>query len=129
MITISMVNTKAIARYFPNTTFPTDTGAVKINWSVLLWRSSAKLRIVSTGTVISMINAIGVLVQLLGHAPSPEEIAEAVTAGERTRETLHKSAEDDRARDCSPAMAVGYGVDADSEEEKMQDYHTVRGIR
>ena len=36
--------------------------------------------------------------------------------GERTRETLHKSAEDDRARDCSPAMAVGYGVDADSEE-------------
>mgnify|MGYP000803759250 CR=1 FL=1 len=55
--------------------------------------------------------------------------AEAVTAGERTRETLHKSAEDDRARDCSPAMAVGYGVDADSEEEKMQDYHTVRGIR
>ena len=73
--------------------------------------------------------AEGVLVQLLGHAPSPEEIAEAVTAGERTRETLHKSAEDDRARDCSPAMAVGYGVDADSEEEKMQDYHTVRGIR
>lgn len=59
----------------------------------------------------------------------PEEIAEAVTAGERTRETLRKSAEDDRARDCSPAMAVGYGVDADSEEEKMQDYHTVRGIR
>lgn len=52
-----------------------------------------------------------------------------MTAGERTRETLHKSAEDDRARDCSPAMAVGYGVDADSEEEKMQDYHTVRGIR
>ena len=73
--------------------------------------------------------AEGVLVQLLGHAPSPEEIAEAVTAGERTRETLRKSAEDDRARDCSPAMAVGYGVDADSEEEKMQDYHTVRGIR
>ena len=73
--------------------------------------------------------AEGVLAQLLGHAPSPEEIAEAVTAGERTRETLHKSAEDDRARDCSPAMAVGYGVDADSEEEKMQDYHTVRGIR
>ena len=35
-----------------------QTGAVKINWSVLLWRSSAKLRIVSTGTVISMINAI-----------------------------------------------------------------------
>ena len=56
-------------------------------------------------------------------------LAEAVTAGERTRETLRKSAEDDRARDCSPAMAVGYGVDADSEEEKMQDYHTVRGIR
>ena len=73
--------------------------------------------------------AEGELAQLLGHAPSPEEIAEAVTAGERTRETLRKSAEDDRARDCSPAMAVGYGVDADSEEEKMQDYHTVRGIR
>ena len=73
--------------------------------------------------------AEGVLAQLLGHAPSPEEIAEAVTAGARTRETLRKSAEADRARDCSPAMAVGYGVDADSEEEKMQDYHTVRGIR
>lgn len=70
-----------------------------------------------------------VLAELLGHTPSTQEIAEAVTAGQHTREALRKSAEDDRARDCSPAMAVGYGLDADSEEEKMQDYYTVRGIR
>jgi hypothetical protein len=40
------------AKYLPNTIFPTETGAVRISWSVLLCRSSASIRIVSTGTEI-----------------------------------------------------------------------------
>lgn len=73
--------------------------------------------------------AEGVLAQLLGHTPSPEEIAEAIAAGQNAREALAKSADDDRARDCSPEMAVGYGVEADTEEEKTADYRNVRGLR
>lgn len=73
--------------------------------------------------------AEGVLEQLLGHTPSAEEIAEAVAAGEHTREALGKTAQEDRQRDCSEDMAVGYGIDTDSEEERMQDYYIVRGLR
>ncbi|MDE7069321.1 MAG: DUF4954 family protein [Alistipes sp.] len=73
--------------------------------------------------------AEGVLAQLLGHAPSPEEIAEAIAAGRNASEALAKSADDDRARDCSSAMAVGYGTEADTDEEKNEDYRNVRGLK
>ena len=73
--------------------------------------------------------AEALLAELLGHTPSPEEIAEAIAAGERTRAELRKSAEDDRVRDFSEQMAVGYGIEADTPEERLKDYHIVRGIR
>ena len=37
------------AKYLPSTMPPTDTGLVSSSWSVRLWRSSAKERMVSTG--------------------------------------------------------------------------------
>ncbi|OLA84016.1 MAG: hypothetical protein BHW44_10250 [Roseburia sp. 40_7] len=46
------------AKYFAAMIFPTDTGEVKINWSVLLFCSSARLRIVRIGTVIKNKNVI-----------------------------------------------------------------------
>lgn len=73
--------------------------------------------------------AEALLAELLGHTPSPEEIAEAIAAGERTRAELRKSAEDDKTRDFSEQMSIGYGIEADTPEERQKDYHIVRGIQ
>lgn len=72
--------------------------------------------------------AEALLTELLGHPPCAEEIAEAIKAGERTEAELKKTAEEDRARDFAPSMAVGYGIDTDLEEEKLLDYQTVRNV-
>ncbi|MBR3847602.1 MAG: DUF4954 family protein, partial [Alistipes sp.] len=65
---------------------------------------------------------------LLGHAPSQEEIQEAIEAGKAACEKLHQTTESDRRRDCAPDMAVGYGVDCDTVEERMADFKHVRGL-
>ena len=48
-----MVKTVTADRYFPATIFPTDTGAVRMSWSVFCLRSSLSMRMVRIGTVIS----------------------------------------------------------------------------
>lgn len=65
---------------------------------------------------------------LLGHAPSQEEIQEAIEAGKAACEKLRQTTENDRRRDCAPDMAVGYGVDCDTVEERMADFKHVRGL-
>ena len=65
---------------------------------------------------------------LLGHAPSQEEIQEAIEAGKAACEKLHQTTESDHRRDCAPDMAVGYGVDCDTVEERMADFKHVRGL-
>lgn len=65
---------------------------------------------------------------MLGHAPSREELNEAIAAGENVRTTLHEMTDADRARDCSPDMAVGYGLDCDADAERQADYRAVRGL-
>ena len=35
----------------------------------------------------------------------------------------------DRDRDCSLDMAVSYGLDCTSEEERREDYYSVRGLK
>ncbi len=74
--------------------------------------------------------AEGVLGQLLGHAPSAVEIAEAVTAGENVRAAMRRASDQDRAKDCSMEMAVSYGLDADEGDEatRRADYCAVRGL-
>jgi len=44
-----MVNTVPVARYFARTTFSTDTGEVKISWSVLFFRSLPILEMINGG--------------------------------------------------------------------------------
>ncbi len=73
--------------------------------------------------------AEGVYASLLGHAPSAEEIAEAVTAGRNAHAALRQMTDQDCRRDCSMDMAVGYGIDTDDEEEIRRDYYTVRGLK
>lgn len=71
--------------------------------------------------------ALSIYARLLSHLPSEEEIAEAVRGGHNAREALREMTDADRARDCSPDKAVGYGLDG-GEEERLLDYRAVRGL-
>ena len=72
--------------------------------------------------------ALGTYEALLGHTPTSVEVAEAIEAGRNAHAALRRATEADRKRDCSPDMAVGYGLDCDTEEEVREDYYSVRGI-
>ena len=65
---------------------------------------------------------------LLGHAPSAEEIADAVRAGANAHAALRRMTDNDRDRDRSWEMAVSYGLDCDSDDERRCDYKAVRGL-
>lgn len=72
--------------------------------------------------------ALQLYASLLGHNPSAEEIREAVAAGRHAHETLRGMTDADRRRDESLDMAVGYGLDAATEQERIDDYQAVRGL-
>lgn len=65
---------------------------------------------------------------LLGHTPSVEELQEAIEAGRNARESFRRMTDTDRTRDCGADMAVSYGLDCDTPEERMADFRTVRGL-
>ena len=71
--------------------------------------------------------ALSIYARLLGHLPSQEEVDEAVRGGAHARRALREMTDADRARDCSPDKAVGYGLDG-GEEERLLDYRAVRGL-
>jgi len=71
--------------------------------------------------------AEGVYASLLGHIPTVAEIEEAIAAGRNARATMRRTTDADRDRDCSLDMAVSYGLDCTSEEERREDYYSVRG--
>ena len=73
--------------------------------------------------------ALGAYASLLGHIPTAEEIAEAVAAGRNAHETMRRTTDADRDRDCSLDMAVSYGLDSDDEQDRRDDYFAVRGLR
>ncbi len=64
---------------------------------------------------------------MLGHAPSEEDIREAIEAGRNAHAAMRRTADADRDRDCSEEMSVGYGVDGD-DETRRRDYRAVRGL-
>ena len=64
---------------------------------------------------------------VLGHYPSEEEVREAIEAGANARAAMRRTTDADRRRDFSPEMAVGYGIDCDTEEERLRDFCNVRG--
>lgn len=69
------------------------------------------------------------LTAVLGHAPAPEEIAEAIAAGRNAHEAMRHTTDADCARDCSLEMAVSYGLDSNDQEEIKADYFAVRGLQ
>lgn len=66
---------------------------------------------------------------LLDHVPTPEEVAEAIEAGRNAHAAMRRTTDADCRRDCSPAMAVSYGLDSDDEEERLADFRAVRGLK
>ncbi len=68
--------------------------------------------------------AYWLLGQLLGHTPSPDDVAGAVTSGESSREALNRMILSDMNKDCDMSMSVGYGLHGDKEI----DYKTVRNL-
>lgn len=67
-----------------------------------------------------------VYASLLGHLPTDEEIREAIEAGRNAQEKMLHLTEIDRKRDYAPEMAVGYGIDGESSEERISDFRQVR---
>ena len=65
---------------------------------------------------------------MLGHAPTAEELNDVIAAGRNAHEAMRRTTDADRERDCSPEMAVGYGLDGDG-TTRMEDYRAVRGLR
>lgn len=72
--------------------------------------------------------ACAVYAAMLGHTPTAEETREAIEAGRNAHSALRRTTDDDRQRDCSFDMAVSYGLDCDSEEDRRKDYYAVRGL-
>ena len=72
--------------------------------------------------------ALDMLARKIGHEPHADEIDRAIAEGEAAKRTLRQMAENDRAFDCSLDMAVGYGIDALSAEEREADFRAVRGL-
>ena len=66
-----------------------------------------------------------VYASLLGHTPTAEEIQEAIEAGRNAAETMRRTTDADRDRDYAPDMAVSYGLDCDTLEERMADFRAV----
>ncbi len=65
---------------------------------------------------------------LLGHAPSQQEISEAIDSAESSYEGLNKMRVADMKKDCDMSMAVGYGLHATTPEEVEADYKNVRDL-
>lgn len=72
--------------------------------------------------------ALDLLARRLGHAPDAAEIERAVAEGRQAQQALRRLAEADRAVDCSFDMAVGYGLDAATDDEREADFRAVRGL-
>ena len=66
---------------------------------------------------------------LLGHTPTVDEIDEAISAGHNAHASMRRTTDADRDRDCSLDMAVSYGLDCTSEEERREDYYSVRSLK
>ncbi|MFI3282309.1 MAG: DUF4954 family protein [Rikenellaceae bacterium] len=72
--------------------------------------------------------AYWLLSSLLGHEPTPQDIADAVSSAEGSREALEKMISSDMRKDCDKSMSVGYGLHTTSAEELEADYSAVRGL-
>lgn len=72
--------------------------------------------------------ALMVLADTLGHAPSPEEVAQAIEQGREARTYIDSQRMASARQDAGETMATGYGIDAVSKAEIADDFLAVRGV-
>lgn len=72
--------------------------------------------------------ACSIYAAMLGHTPTAGETREAIEAGRNAHAAMRQTTDADRQRDCSLDMAVSYGLDCESEEDRRKDYYAVRGL-
>ena len=72
--------------------------------------------------------ALAALAERLGYTPTDEDIAAIVEAGRLARISMREAAEADLAKENSADMSVGYGTDCTTDEERTDDFRTVRGL-
>ena len=66
--------------------------------------------------------AYGVLSQLMGYAPTDDEVKDVILSSENIRKSMREVTESDRMRDSGFDMMVGYGYDFRDEEEHKADF-------
>lgn len=71
--------------------------------------------------------AVGAVEELLGHTPSAEELADVVRRGRECARNIQSTTDADRAKDFDTISQVGYGIDCLTPEERLADFHAVRG--
>lgn len=71
--------------------------------------------------------AVGAVEEMLSHAPTEEELQEVVRIGREYAAKIKHSADLDREKDFSTVARVSYGIDCLTEEERLADFHAVRG--
>lgn len=72
--------------------------------------------------------ALALLSSLLGHRPTPEEIADTVSSSENIIRSMREQTDADLRRDCGEEMSIGYGYDYRDDEVRRADYKNVRGL-
>ena len=72
--------------------------------------------------------ALMVLAEQLGHALSPEEIAQAIEQGREAHANIDAQRMANARQDAGETMATGYGIDAVSKAEIAADFLAVRGV-
>lgn len=71
--------------------------------------------------------ALGAVEQLIGHAPTEEDLQEVQRRGREGMLRLKTQTDADKAKDFDAIARVGYGIDALTEEERLADFRAVRG--
>ena len=66
--------------------------------------------------------AYGVLSQLMGYAPTDDEVKDVIASAANIHKTMREVTESDRMRDSGFDMMVGYGYDFRDEEEHKADF-------
>ena len=72
--------------------------------------------------------ALAALAKMLGHIPSTEDIAAAISSGEQAHNALRRITDADHESDRSLTMSVGYGIDSVTDDEVVADFKAVHNM-
>lgn len=71
--------------------------------------------------------ALGIVEELVGHTPTVEDIEAVIARGGEYARKMKELTDADRLKDFEGVAMVGYGIDCQTEEERIADFKAVRG--